>query len=126
VTRRLWHLVMNFSSKFSIGFTNIFIAFSVASVTIDITCLDNFTDNLKNLKELKFNSNNQPDTTVSQVYYLTFMCRSTWFGRLHTHHQELTIALTASGFTFERGGSSAVGRGLATGQTTTNSRLCKS
>jgi hypothetical protein len=37
----------------------------------------------------------------------------TCFGRLHAHHQELTTALTASGFTLERGGSSAVGRGLA-------------
>jgi len=27
------------------------------------------------------------------------MCRSTCFGRLHAHHQELTTALTASGFT---------------------------
>ena len=34
------------------------------------------------------------------------------FGRLHAHHQELTIALTTSGFTLERGGSSVVGRGL--------------
>jgi hypothetical protein len=42
-----------------------------------------------------------------------FVCRSTCFGRLHAHHQELTTALTASGFTVERGGSSAVGRGLA-------------
>jgi len=41
------------------------------------------------------------------------MCRSTCFGRLHTHHQEVTTALTASGFTLERGGSSVVGRGLA-------------
>jgi hypothetical protein len=40
------------------------------------------------------------------------MCRSTCFGRLHAHHQELTTALTASGFTLERGGSSVVGRGL--------------
>jgi len=52
-----------------------------------------------------------------------FMCRSTCFGRLHAHYQELTTALTASGLTLERGGSSVVGRGLAgyiTGQTTTN------
>ena len=28
-----------------------------------------------------------------------FMCRTTCFGRLHAHHQELTTALTASGFT---------------------------
>jgi hypothetical protein len=40
------------------------------------------------------------------------MRRSTCFGRLHAHHQELTTALTASGFTLERGGSSVVGRGL--------------
>jgi hypothetical protein len=48
-----------------------------------------------------------------QVYYLTFMFRSTCFGRLHAHHQELTTALTASAFTLERGGSNVVGRGLA-------------
>jgi len=48
------------------------------------------------------------------------MCRSTCFGRLHAHHQELTTALTASGFTLERNGSSVVSRGLAS-QTTTNS-----
>ena len=47
-----------------------------------------------------------------KFYYLTFMCRSTCFGRLHAHHQELTTTLTASGFTFERGGSNVVGRGL--------------
>ena len=53
--------------------------------------------------------------------YLTFMCRSTCFGRLHAHHQEFTIALTAYGFTLECGGSSVISRGLAgsTGQTTT-------
>jgi len=37
---------------------------------------------------------------------------STCFGRFHAHHQEITTALKASGFTFERGGSSVVGRGL--------------
>jgi hypothetical protein len=47
------------------------------------------------------------------------MCRSTCFGRLHAHQQELTTALTASGFTLERGDSSVVGRGLA-GPTMTN------
>jgi hypothetical protein len=41
------------------------------------------------------------------------MCHSTCFGHLHTYHQELTTALTASGFTLERGGRSIVGRGLA-------------
>jgi len=28
-----------------------------------------------------------------------FVCRSTCFGRLHAHHQELTTTLTSSGFT---------------------------
>ena len=42
-----------------------------------------------------------------------FICCSTCFGRLHAHDQELTTALTASGFTLERAGSSVVGRGLA-------------
>jgi len=42
------------------------------------------------------------------------MCHSTCFGHLHAHYQELTTALTASGFTLERGGSSIVGRGLTT------------
>jgi hypothetical protein len=32
---------------------------------------------------------NQPDATISQVYYLSFMYSSTCFGRLHAHHQEL-------------------------------------
>jgi hypothetical protein len=41
------------------------------------------------------------------------MCRSTCFGRLHAHNKELTIALAASDFTLEHGGSSVVGRGLA-------------
>jgi hypothetical protein len=30
--------------------------------------------------------------------YLTFVCGSTCFGCLHAHQQELTTALTASGF----------------------------
>jgi hypothetical protein len=38
------------------------------------------------------------------------MCGSICFGRFHAHHQELTTALAASGFTV---GSSVVGRGLA-------------
>jgi len=42
---------------------------------------------------------NQLDATVSQVYYLTYMCSSTCFWRLHAHHQDLTTAVTASGFT---------------------------
>jgi hypothetical protein len=43
---------------------------------------------------------------------LDVLIRSTCFGPLHAHHQELTTALTAYGFTLERGGSSVVGRGL--------------
>jgi len=35
------------------------------------------------------------------------------FRPLHAHHQELTTALTASGFTLECGGSSVVSRSLA-------------
>jgi len=41
------------------------------------------------------------------------MCGLTCFGHLHAHHQELTAALTASGFTLELGGGSVVGCGLA-------------
>jgi hypothetical protein len=34
--------------------------------------------------------NHQLDATISPVYYLTFMCSSTCFGRPpHAHHQEL-------------------------------------
>jgi hypothetical protein len=51
---------------------------------------------------IQFKYINQPDATVPQVYYLTFMCSSTCFGHFHAHHQELTTALTASGFTLER------------------------
>jgi hypothetical protein len=39
------------------------------------------------------------DETVLQVYYLTFMCGSTCFGRFFAHHQQLTTALAPSGFT---------------------------
>jgi hypothetical protein len=45
------------------------------------------------------NKFNQQDATISQVYHLTFMCGSTWFGRFLAHHQELTAALAASDFT---------------------------
>jgi hypothetical protein len=41
------------------------------------------------------------------------MCGSTCSGGLHAHHQEITTALAVSGLPLERGGSSAVGRGLA-------------
>jgi len=43
---------------------------------------------------------NQPTRCkISQVYYLTFMCGSTCFGRLSANHQERTTALRTSGFT---------------------------
>jgi len=42
---------------------------------------------------------NQQDARVSQVYYLTFMCGSTCFGRLSAHQQEHRTALATSGFT---------------------------
>jgi hypothetical protein len=48
------------------------------------------------------------------------MCRSTRFDRLHAHHQEPTAALTASGFTLERGGSSVVGCWSTNNAATTN------
>ena len=48
---------------------------------------------------IRFKLINQQDATVSQVYYLTFMCGSTCFGRLSARHQERTTALGASGFT---------------------------
>ena len=54
------------------------------------------------------------------------MCRSTCFGRLQAHHQELTTALTASGFTLERGGSSVVSRGLAGRPSLLLDVLCRS
>jgi hypothetical protein len=50
---------------------------------------------------------------------LTFCVAQHVSGVLHAHHQELTTALTASGFTLEFGGSIVASRGL-TGQTTTN------
>jgi len=68
---------------------------------------------------IQFKQINQPYATS---LLLDVSCRSTCFGHLHAHRQELTTALTVSGFTLERGGSSVVGRGLASyaGQTTTN------
>jgi hypothetical protein len=48
---------------------------------------------------IRFKLFNQQDAAVLQVYYLTFMCGSTCFGRLLAHHQEHTTALEASGFT---------------------------
>jgi hypothetical protein len=51
--------------------------------------------------------------SVFKGLLLDVLCRSTCFVRFHTHHQKLTTALAASGFTLERGGSSVIGRGLA-------------
>jgi hypothetical protein len=55
-----------------------------------------------------------------------FMCHPTCFRRLRAHHHELTTALTASCFTLERGGSSIVGRGLASQTTPNNAATTKS
>ena len=49
-----------------------------------------------NIQQSQFKQINQRNATVSQVYYLTFICSSTGFGRLPAHHQELTTALGAS------------------------------
>jgi hypothetical protein len=51
--------------------------------------------------ESSYNSNKLTNQMQEfyNFFYLTFMYRSACFGRLHTHHQELTTALTASGFT---------------------------
>jgi hypothetical protein len=38
---------------------------------------------------LHFKEINQPDVTISLVYYLMFIYSSTCFGRPHAHHQEL-------------------------------------
>jgi hypothetical protein len=32
---------------------------------------------------------NQPDASISQIYYLSFKYSSTCFGHPHAHHQEL-------------------------------------
>jgi len=48
---------------------------------------------------IRFKYINQLHAKISQIYYLTFMCGSTCFGRFHAHHQEHTTALSASGFT---------------------------
>ena len=50
---------------------------------------------------------------------LDVLCRSTSFRCLHAHYQDLTTALTASGFTLERDDSRIVGRGLARPRPTT-------
>jgi hypothetical protein len=44
------------------------------------------------LQLLRFKQINQPDTTTSQVYYLSFKYSSTCFGRPHAHHQQLNCS----------------------------------
>ena len=63
--------------------------------------------------EKRYDSNKLTNQMQQFRKFMTFMFRSTCFGRLHARHQKITTALTASGFTLERGGSSVVGRGLA-------------
>jgi hypothetical protein len=38
---------------------------------------------------MQLKQTNQPDATISPVYYLMFIYSSTCFGRPHAHHQEL-------------------------------------
>jgi hypothetical protein len=71
----------------------------------------------KLIKICRAEEEEEEDATVLQVYYLTFCVAQHVSG---AHHQELTTALTVSGFTLDHGGGSLVGRGLA-GHTTTNS-----
>jgi len=46
---------------------------------------------------------NQKDATVFRVFYSTFICGSTCFGRRTAHHQEHTTAPAVSGFTYVAG-----------------------
>jgi len=58
----------------------------------DIYISSNYTYNFKVCKFVhhhKFKQINQLDATTPQVYYLTFMYSSTYFGRPHAHHQKL-------------------------------------
>jgi len=48
---------------------------------------------------IRFQQFNQQEATLSQVYYLTFMCGSACIRRLPAHHQEHTTALGATGLT---------------------------
>jgi hypothetical protein len=48
---------------------------------------------------IQFKQINQQHATISQVYYLTFICGSICFGRLSAHDQERTTALGSSGIT---------------------------
>jgi len=44
--------------------------------------------------------NHQPDATIFQFIFLTFIYSSTCFRRSPAHHQKLTTAVAASGITF--------------------------
>jgi hypothetical protein len=46
---------------------------------------------------------NQQDVTVFRVFYSTFICDSTCFGRRTAHHQEHTTAPAVSGFAYVAG-----------------------
>jgi len=67
---------------------------------------------------IRFKQFNQQEAKVSQVYYLTFICAWTCFGRLPAHLQEHTTALGASGFSV--GGKRIQRCWSWSGQTTTN------
>jgi hypothetical protein len=54
---------------------------------------------LRKRTKIQFKEINQADATVSQVYYMTIMCHSTCFGRLHAHHQEFATTVAAYDFT---------------------------
>jgi hypothetical protein len=64
---------------------------------------------------------NQLDAAISQVYYLSLNYSSTCFMRPHAHHQELNDC--SSSLPLERGGSSAVGRGPTTTNSTATTTL---
>jgi hypothetical protein len=53
----------------------------------------------KSVHHHTFNWINQPDASVSQVYYLSFKYSSTCFGHPHAHHQELNNCSNSLWFT---------------------------
>ena len=57
-----------------------------------------FKVDLNTVSEFKYI--NQLDATISPVYYLTFICSSTCFGRPHAHHQELNNCSSSLWFYF--------------------------
>ena len=88
LARSIWHL---FYHLFLCAFVDIQLVTFINMVVVPP---------IGTLMSLNFsNKSTNQMQQILQVYYLTFMCRSTCFGRPHAHHQELTTALTASGFT---------------------------